>query len=290
MNAKKLPRSTNKKVDMPQRKYKAVEHDKLRKALEEISILKKRYELFYDELPDLLRTIDSNGIILDCNKAYAEAFGYSKKELIGKSVFDFVAQEGSQSYEDSFKTWIKTGQVRNKSVWFKRKDGAKFLGLVSANNLYDENGKVIGSNTIIKDITEIHEAREKLGENEKHLKHQLNEFQKSNYLLTIAEKKYRNLYDKTPTLLRTITTEGILTDCNEAYARALGYTKEEAVGMSIYDHTAEISLAEMKNSLESWQKSHEVIQKEIWMKRRDGSIFPALLTGASIYDARGNII
>ncbi len=290
MNAKTLPRSTNKKVDKPQRKCKPTEHDKLRKALEEISILKKRYELFYDELPDLLRTIDSNGIILDCNKAYAKTFGYSKKELIGKSVFDFVAQEGNQDYKDSFKTWTKTGRVRNKSVWFKRRDGTKFLGLLSANSLFDDNGKVIGSNTIIKDITDIHEIKEKVRDNEKYLQQQLSQLQKSNDLLTIAEKKYMNLYDKTPTLLRTITTEGILTDCNEAYAKALGYTKEEAIGMSIYDHAAERSIKDMKDNFENWIKTHETLPSEIWLKRKDGSIFPTMLSGTSLYDEYGKLI
>jgi len=139
-------------------------------------------------------------------------------------------------------------------------------------------------------MTEIYEARTKLEVHEKHLQQQLSQVQKSNDLLTVAEKRYRILYEKTPVLLRTITTEGILTDCNESYARALGYTKEEAIGMSIYDHTATRSIDDMKNNLEQWKESHQVLHKEIWMKRKDGSIFPSLLSGASIYDEHGNVI
>ena len=279
------PKST-KKVNNPK---KALESSSLEKGIE-ISSLKKRYRIFYDELPGLLRTIDTEGIILDCNKEYAETFGYSKNELIGKSVFDFLAKEGTQAFRDSFETWVKTGKVKNKPVWFQKRDGSKFLGLVSANNLYDEGGKMIGSNTVIKDITEIHVAKMKLEDHQNEVKEQLMQLQKSNELLRTTEGKYRNLYEKTPTLLRTITVEGILTDCNEAYAKALGYTKEEAIGMSFYEHTAQRSVEDLKSNLDQWKQTHEVSLKEIWMKRKDESIFPSLLSGASIFDEQGNVI
>src|SRR5438445_105253 len=279
------PKST-KKVNNPK---KALESSSLEKGIE-ISSLKKRYRIFYDELPGLLRTIDTEGIILDCNKEYAETFGYSKNELIGKSVFDFLAKEGIQAFKDSFETWVKTGKVKNKPVWFQKRDGSKFLGLVSANNLYDEGGKMIGSNTVIKDITEIHVAKMKLEDHQNEVKEQLMQLQKSNELLTTTEKKYRNLYEKTPILLRTITVEGILTDCNEAYAKTLGYTKEEAVGVSFYEHTAQRSVEDLKSNLDQWKQTQQVSHMDIWMKRKDGSIFPALLTGTSLHDEQGNLI
>src|SRR3989442_1378497 len=290
MNGKSLAASTKKKVGKLQRQFKTIKKTGTIKKELEISSLKKKYRIFYDELPGLLHTIDIDGNILDCNREYAETFGYSKEELIGKSVFTFVAEEGRQAFHDSFEAWKKTGRVKNKPVWFKKKNGTKFLGLVSANNLYDENGKMIGSNTLIKDITEIHDARSELEESQKELQVQVKQLERTNHRLLEAEQKYKNLYDKTPTLLRTITTEGILTDCNESYARALGYTKEEAIGMSIYDHTATRSIDDMKNNLEQWKESHQVLHKEIWMKRKDGSIFPSLLSGASIYDEHGNVI
>src|SRR5438093_1316527 len=290
MNGKSLAESTKKKVDKLQRQFKTIKKTGTIKKELEISSLKKKYRIFYDELPGLLHTIYIVGNILDCKREYAETFGYSKEEIIGKSVFTFVAEEGRQAFHDSFEAWKKTGRVKNKPVWFKKKNGTKFLGLVSANNLYDENGKMIGSNTLIKDITEIHDARSELEESQKELQVQVKQLERTNHRLLEAEQKYKNLYDKTPTLLRTITTEGVLTDCNESYARALGYTKEEAIGMSIYDHTATRSIDDMKNNLEQWKESHQVLHKEIWMKRKDGSIFPSLLSGASIYDEHGNVI
>ncbi|MDE1840867.1 MAG: PAS domain S-box protein [Thaumarchaeota archaeon] len=114
--------------------------------------------------------------------------------------------------------------------------------------------------------------------------------QQSNLQLSSTEKKYKNLYEKSPSLLRSITTDGILTDCNEAYAKSLGYTKEEAIGMSIFDHTAERSIEDMRNDLKKWKKTQQISRMEIWMKRKDGIIFPTLLTGTSLFDEHGILI
>src|SRR2546427_12205008 len=97
MNRKTLAKSTKKNVGKLQRSSKSPKKvDNPKKTLEsyplektiEISSLKKRYRIFYDELPDLLRTIDKEGNIIDCNKEYTEAFGYSQSEYIGICVLD----------------------------------------------------------------------------------------------------------------------------------------------------------------------------------------------------------
>jgi signal transduction histidine kinase len=67
--------------------------------------------------------------------------------------------------------------VENNEIWFKRKDGTTFPGLISANNIYDDKGKLIGSNTAIEDISENYQAHRVLGEHEKQ-KIQLDELKK----------------------------------------------------------------------------------------------------------------
>ncbi|MGI0082034.1 MAG: PAS domain-containing sensor histidine kinase [Nitrosopumilaceae archaeon] len=152
----------------------------LQKLIKHISSLKTNYKSLYDGLPDLLRTINTDGIILDCNIAYAEHLGYSKNELVGTSIFDSVAEESLQALRNSFETWKVMGSVRNREIWFKRKDGSTFPALVSANNLYDEEGKLIGSNTIIKDISDIYQIRKKLEESKE------KNFEKDKFINTIT--------------------------------------------------------------------------------------------------------
>ena len=118
----------------------------------------------YDSSPSLNRTIDLNGKILDCNKSYAKAFGYDKTEIVGKSIFDFVPKDAIDDIRDSFETWKRTGNIQSRELIFKRKDGSLFPGIISANNLYDKNGILLGSNTIIQDLSEIRNAQKEIQE------------------------------------------------------------------------------------------------------------------------------
>ena len=129
----------------------------------EIKQLESRYRKLYEGSPVMLRTINRDGIIVDCNQAYFAGLGYSSKdEVIGHSIFEHTPSDAMIAKRESFEEWRRSGLVKNKEVWFKRKDGSKFPALINANNLYDDEGNLVGGNTVITDLTEIHEVRRKM--------------------------------------------------------------------------------------------------------------------------------
>jgi PAS domain S-box-containing protein len=129
----------------------------------EIKKLESKYARLYDEAPNLYRTINTDGIILECNRSYLRELGFDNKaDVLGHSIFEHVSEDSLDALYDSFEEWKRTGTVRNKEVWFKRKDGSTFPALISANNLYDDEGNLIGSNSVIVDETEMYESRRKL--------------------------------------------------------------------------------------------------------------------------------
>lgn len=136
----------------------------------EIKKLESKYRKLYEGSPVMFRTINKEGRILDCNQAYVTGLGYSNKdEIIGHSIFEHVPSETAQALRESFEEWCRTGTVNNKEVWLKRKDGSKFPAMINANNLYDDDGNLVGSNTVIMDMTEIRRAREQLEKANKEL-------------------------------------------------------------------------------------------------------------------------
>ena len=145
---------------------KSFEHMKQR--IDESRSAMKQSELkfrqLYENSPDLLRTINIDGIIIDCNKKYAQYLGYTKDEILGKSIFEHVAQESITALRNSLETWKKTSIVSNREMVFKRKDGTKFPVLLSATGLYDERNTLIGSNTIIRDTSELKDAQKQIQE------------------------------------------------------------------------------------------------------------------------------
>lgn len=134
--------------------------DVVKKSEELLSAAEKKYRELYESSPDLYCTTDREGIILDCNKSYSKRLGYTKEEVIGTSIFNYAAD--IKAIKNSFDVWKQAGSVISDEIWLKTKDGTAFPTLFSANNLYDENSGLIGSSAIIKDISEIYEARKKI--------------------------------------------------------------------------------------------------------------------------------
>jgi len=135
----------------------------IEKQFNEIKRLESRYRNLYEGAPDLYRTIDTQGTIIDCNKSYVINLGFSTKdEVIGHSIFEHTAENDLEAMRNSFDEWRRTGDVRNREVWFKKKDGTIFPVLISATSLYDDHGNLIGSNSAIIDATEIYNARKQL--------------------------------------------------------------------------------------------------------------------------------
>ena len=109
------------------------------------------------DTPIMWRRINSIGMILDCNSTYAANLGYAKSEILGKPIFEHVPKDSWGIMNDSLKIWFETGKVTDKKITFVRQDETTFLGLLQATSLYDENRNVLGSNTVIFDLTQMEE-------------------------------------------------------------------------------------------------------------------------------------
>ncbi|GBL41684.1 hypothetical protein LBMAG54_09180 [Nitrosopumilaceae archaeon] len=111
------------------------------------------------DAPIMWRRINSIGIILDCNSTYANKLGYTKSEILGRPVFEHVPKESWEVMNDSLKTWFETGNVTDRKITFKKQDSSTFPGLLHATSLYDEKKNLLGSNTVIFDLTEMNDAK-----------------------------------------------------------------------------------------------------------------------------------
>ncbi|MFQ5497343.1 MAG: PAS domain S-box protein [Nitrosopumilus sp.] len=137
------------------------------------------------DAPVMWRRINSIGVILDCNSTYASKLGYAKSEIIGRPIFEHVPKEAWESMNNSLKTWFDTGKVTDRKINFKRQDGSTFPALLQATSLYDENKNLLGSNTVIFDLTQMDD--EKIKEYEEFFR------DARNRLNGIKEKEYDSL-------------------------------------------------------------------------------------------------
>ncbi len=134
--------------------------DKLDRSLKEIAGLKtkleeseRRYYDLYENAPDMYHTINTKGIIIDCNKTEAEALGYSKEELIGRSVLNIQTEESKKIGKAAMKKLFYAGKVKGLELQFIKKNGEVMDVSINATVIYDKNGKPAGTRSVIRDIT-----------------------------------------------------------------------------------------------------------------------------------------
>jgi PAS domain S-box-containing protein len=120
------------------------------------------------DAPIMWRRINSIGIILDCNSTYAAKLGYTKSEIIGHPVFEHVPKESWVEMNESLQKWFETGKVSDQKINFRKQDGTIIPVVLHAVSLYDEKDNLIGSNTVIFDLSEM--TDEKIKEFEDYFK------------------------------------------------------------------------------------------------------------------------
>jgi len=136
----------------------------LKESTHELKVSRQKYQEMYDKAPDPYRSINNDGMVIDCNEVYVRSLGFDRKEeVLGHSIFEHTAEQSVGDMQKSFDEWKRTGIVTNRQVWMKRKDGSAFPASVSATSIYDDQtGSLIGSNTVIIDESEQYKARKML--------------------------------------------------------------------------------------------------------------------------------
>jgi len=105
-----------------------------------------------------------------------------------------------------------------------------------------------------------------------------------------SEECYRTLYESSRDGIATANLQGTITECNQAYAKMLGYSREELKKIRYQDITpSKWHSFNEKTSQEVMERGHsDVFEKEYI--RKGGTVFPVSLHTWRIDDADGNPI
>jgi len=167
----------------------------------------KKFKLLYENAPLPYQSLDENGNILEINKAWLKFFGYSKDDVIGRWLGDFMVPSSSEFFKARFPLFKEHGEVRDVKYEIVRSDGTNktisFNGKVS----YNEFGNFERTHCIFIDITEKKNMERKL---------------------KTSEEKYHAIFEQAMDSIILIDTDtGEIVDFNEQMHKTLGYTRAE---------------------------------------------------------------
>jgi len=129
-----------------------------RHAEDSLRLSEKKYRDLYNNAPDMYHTLNKDKIIIDCNETEAEMLGYRKEEIIGRPVTDFLTEESRLLTEQYFSELKKDTVLKNMKRTFVRKDGTTFPAIINVYADFDENGQIITTRSIARDVTELQRA------------------------------------------------------------------------------------------------------------------------------------
>jgi len=240
-----------------------------KRAEEQLRVSEKKYRELFETSRDGLVYTDMNGLILDCNQAYADMLGYSKEELRNLTYQQLTSEKWHKMETDIVQQRIMKKDYSDEyEKEYIRKDGTAFPISITAWLITDEEGQPRGMWGIVRDISE-----RKKAEN----------------LLRTCTDNYEKLFESTREGLLISGPDGKISSANPAAAKILRYPgPKELVGLVAADLYVD---PQRKGALlEQLMKNGYVDKFEIELRRNHGSPV-CVQTNVSVQkDAEGNIL
>ena len=203
--------------------------------------------------------------ITSWNPAAERILGYSSEEIIGKSASLLIPEDRAGEIEDIVAKVTAGQHVEHLETTRVRQDGTVVPVSLTVSPIRDENGALIGASTIARDVTEQRQAFE-------------------------AAQRMAAIVETSEDAIISGTLEGIITSWNPAAERMLGYSGEEIIGKSVGLLIPEDHAGETRAIVAKVSAGQHVERFETFNVRKDGTVFPILLTVSPIRGADGAVV
>ncbi len=112
------------------------------------------YRQLYHNTPAMLQTIDPQGNITQVSDYWLAIFGYTREEVLGRSVLDFVSESRREFVnEEIIPRLLESGVIREVEIQFVCKDARLLDAYCSAVGVKDEQGNLMHYLLALVDIT-----------------------------------------------------------------------------------------------------------------------------------------
>ena len=224
-----------------------------KKAAEALRQSEERYRTLFQESPEAIIVLGSDGIVRDINQSYTELTGLTRDRAVGLRFNDLpmLIPERQHEYTRMFTELLKGAEFHRVEFPIRHTSGRTVYTEAYASRIYvapAENFLVTFRDITDRTMAEaaLQEANELL---EQRVRERTDELYKSNLQLwkeiderRLAEIKLREGEEVARALLNTpsepvmlVSADGAIIDANHEIERRFGLTKAEIVGRSMYD-------------------------------------------------------
>ncbi len=131
--------------------------------LQKLRAAEKRFSDIAYSTSDWLWETDENGRFTYCSGGVHEVIGYYAHEMMGRTIFDFLAPS-EEAYREYLQNELfrKKAPIRNLEIWNLHKNGQLVGLLISGTPVFTSDGRFMGYRGLFRDITERKKAEEEI--------------------------------------------------------------------------------------------------------------------------------
>ena len=216
------------------------------------------YRELFDLATDCMLILGADGCIQDINRTGYMQLGYTKAEMIGKHIGQFILPEYAAIVRERMAELSEKGHLTFESAQV-HKNGSVLPVEISSKKIEVNGQKAFFG--IVRDIGE----RKRIEQT-----------------LRAREERFQTLFDRASEGILIISTNGKLIAANESFAKMHGFTPQEMQTMNLHDldppDSAKLIHERMRRLL-----SGESLTFEVENYRKDGSIFPLEVSASLIH-------
>ena len=237
--------------------------DVTEKTSEEFIKENERYRRWFEEdlTGDFIATLD--GMVLDCNPAFAEIYGLDNLE---QAVEADISNFNSPDWETLIKRIKLERKVQGHQSTHRRPDGRNIHIVANVVGIFDDSGELVQVKGYVFDDTERKRAEESLKR---------------------SEEKYRRLFAEDLTGDFIATLDGMVLDCNPAFAEIYGFNScEKALNSDI----SQFDPDDWFNLIFSLKDEGKIQDHQRWHRRPDGREIHVVSNLVGIFDDSGELV
>ncbi|MBU0671618.1 MAG: PAS domain S-box protein, partial [Candidatus Margulisbacteria bacterium] len=125
-----------------------------------LELSRQRYQDLFENAPIGFHNISPEGRILEVNKKWLAIMGYSREEVVGKSIFDFIVPEQRENAKMRFHSRMQGKPLPplNGDRQYQCKDGSRIFAQTYDADVRDSSGVVVQVQTSFLDLTALRQV------------------------------------------------------------------------------------------------------------------------------------